>query len=442
MTPALAWAFSDSENTEPLISVKRFFSAPLKRAISVRFQPARDCSVDTRQRGNAVRNRVHFQPVTQGVRLDQAVRLAPTCGRSGAAGGAVRGRSSFTPRPAAQRMAGAPSRALCIAFRLTPARGDASKLVASLCGPIGSGVAVASATRLQPFCNSQNIDIVTLSVVVARLHGGASRYACAGAREGARACRVFGKSATLQPVEYIDVEQWVNGCRTVAARLHLQPASPSLGNQGLRGVHSNILVGGYRCAVPDGLASGVRRGRVAESFGDFRPGGAVDLGAMGLPGVWAENGGFLRVCGAGSGRVGMPMLEILAQSIGFAALSDIRHKPVRLQGVALAVPMAGGGDDRAEAPPSPPSRARPIPCTKRHAIFPIWNGISARQSGLIHSGAVRNADGTRQGGGRTDGSGSGWGIRHPAKRALGLGGGLAGMPRRFCDGSVGVSHVN
>ncbi|OYZ10815.1 MAG: hypothetical protein B7Y36_08290 [Novosphingobium sp. 28-62-57] len=199
--------------------------------------------------------------------------------------------------------------------------------------------------------------------------------------EGARACREFVKSATLQPDQYIDLEQWVNGCRTVAVRLHSQPAWQGLQDQGLRGVQSNILVGGYRCTVPDGLASGVKGARGGESFGDFRPGaalgGAVDRGEIEQLGACGENGGILRVCGGASGLVGRPMLEGLAQSVGFAGLSDLGHKPVRLtQGAAWAASMGGVAIGPRHPPCPQRHRARPL-APSRPRFFQFGTGIRA-----------------------------------------------------------------
>jgi hypothetical protein len=435
------------------LPVKRFFNARLEGAISVWFTPARDRSFDVRQHVEAVRDRLHFQRLTQGARLGQAMRFAPTCGRSGGAGeagaGAVRGRASSTPRPDAKAMAGASIRTLGLAFRLTPARCDASKLVATFGGPDGSGVAVAGATHLQPWCNSQSIDFAALSVAVARLQAGASRHVRAYVRVGARVSGGFGKPATLQPSELIHMDHKVSGCRAVAARLRLQPASDRAADRACAVVQANILAAGYRRGSLDGRSSGVKRGRVGETFGDFRPGadragwrsasssaGSVRISAR------CENGGFLRVCAGRSGLVGKPMLEGCTQSLGFAWFSDQQRKPSGLLVGPSSSPWstrsAGGGIDRPAAPPSPPSCARPSPCTLAHAVCQIWTGYPA----LIHSGALRGLAGARQSGRLRIGSGCGLGVRQPAKRVLGRGAGLAGMPRRFCDGSAGVIRVN
>lgn len=417
------------------------------------FTPARDRSFDVRQHVEAVRDRLHFQRLTQGERLGQAMRFAPTCGRSGGTGeagaGAVRGRSSSTPRPALQSMAGASSRALGFAFRLTPARWDANKLVATFGGPDGSGVAVAGATHLQPWCNSQSIDFAALSVAVARLQAGASRHVRTYVRVGARVSEGFEKPATLQPSQLIHVDHKVSGCRSVAARLRLQPASTGAENGALGVVQRNILAAGYPWRGLDVACSGVKRGRVGETFGDFRPG--ADRAGWRSASIWAgsvrisarcENGGFLRVCAGRSGLVGRAMLEGCAQSLGFAWFSDWQRKPsgllVTASASAWASRSAGGGIDRPAAPPSPPSRARPSPCTLAHERAGFWTGYPA----LIHTGAVRSLAGTRQSGGLRIGSGCGLGVRHPDGQAPGRGVGLAGIPRRYCDGSAGVSRVN
>lgn len=441
LTPARAWGFNGSDNTEPFEPVNRVILRTAGQALSCGLAPARDCRDQLRKLLIVNSNRLPFSsPPAPREAIGQPAPIAPDCSRSDAAGNAVRG-CALPPRPACSAVPGA---ALCAsprALRLTPTHGDANKLAARFAAPAGSGGRVATATVPQPSGNLQHIENAALFSTVAELQALASRHAHAGMHLPARACRGLSKAATLQPLQIRYVEQWVRGCSVVAARLRLQPAIDQAGNEACRAAGSNILAGRYPRRVLDVACSGVKEARVALTFGDFgaarisgRRVGHLDLGAMGTSSASGRNGGFPRVCGAGCGRVGRVMLEGCAQVPGNAGISCLRRQPFRLRAsAALGAPIGS------EAPPLPPSRARQSPCTLAAAIFPIWNGFSSPAPILRFAPRLEKP---RQGWGGSIGSGCGMIRGQSATRRSGRGVMLAGKPRRFCDGSAGVACVN
>lgn len=243
------------------------------------------------------------------------------------------------------------------ACALTPARWDAIRLASHWPTHCGSGGAVADATVLQPLCNRYPSEIIGNIGVVARLHLVASRYARGGGRVHAPTRMCVRIAATMQPLSFAHIYQWVGGCKAVAKRLQLQPAAVAPRSAAFGATQMNILAAGYSARGPGRAIRGNSEGQRPKSFRVFawavcrssstRCAGQLVRGAK-------RNGGFLRVSRAVPGPVGMIMLEGCAYPTESRRFSASERKPVRLNGADRAHP---GGVDRAAPGAGSPTRA-------------------------------------------------------------------------------------
>ncbi len=384
---SLAGAFGRSYYSDQLNLVNmdrgKIFGASLSlRAIAARARA---------KRASAVRNRLHFSHLAPCDVPGAPLPVAPTHGRSGAAGVAVRGRS-LCLTPARCGVHGVAIRALSLASSLPRPVGRAIRLARQLDDANGSGVPVASATAVQPRCNWQALVFHTQFLPVAELRALLTRdaHVCVCARTHVHMCAC--DAATLQPSIFILTYQYVVGCSSVAAQLQLQlaPCGGSIGRSGARA--GNILAGGYRTALHRGsidarqvLPSSVMRGRGGETFGVFGLAAGRAIGGAAAIVRAGRNGGFLRVSGAASGRVGMVMLEGMAQCLGNAGQIGLRRKPVRLNG---ETPL--GGLSRARVGGRPQARAH-IPSPLAHHVNRIWIGVSRRSILPTHAQGAAGA---------------------------------------------------
>lgn len=240
-------------------------------------------------------------------------------------------------------------------FRLPPARSSARKMVAKWRPTDGSGVAVATATVAQPFCNHHDIDTQRFSLAVARLHPLASRDVRVCRRAGARACRTFRNPATLQPSIIIQWIEWLSGCKTVAPRLQLQPGMRCCATAADGLPIRNILAGGYGAALCGVLIRGWIEGHRGETFGPDGCAGVARGEVEGGQVLGRRNGGNQPFLGVALGRVGKAVLEWIAQGYGLPAIFRRGRKLSHLaHGEAGRAAAGRGGIDRAEAPrPSP-----------------------------------------------------------------------------------------
>lgn len=404
-----------------------------------------------RKHGKAVRNRLPFNRLAPRSIFGTALPGGTDCSRSGAAGGAVRGCSS-SPRPVPMQKTFAWSdEALagvalgfvwCLDLHclLTPTRASAKKISARFAGPNGSGGWVASATTLQPRCNHQSTDIAPLFTVVAELRAQASRDVRVRVCACTRACRGGQNLQLLQPLKNSYILELVSGCKMVARRLRLQPRQNQAGSGTSCSLGMNILVAGYAGLRSDAVCSGVKGGRVAQTFGVFGRRCASAWARSGGGSIDGEKAGIAGVCEGQIAPVGRVMLEGLTKAQQLQGLARLRRQPIGLLHRWSTAGSAGGGGDRPAAPPLPPSRARQSPCTQAQAIFSNWNGVSASPD-HIRLTALRVAR-TRQGWAGTIGSGCGNDRGQSARRMRGQGMMQGFGLRRFCDGNAGAACVN
>lgn len=341
------------------------------------------------KRASAVRNRLHFSHLAPRGLTGAASRMAPKRGRSGAAGDAVRGRSICLP-PLAIAHPGPSSRAHTLALPLPRPVGHAKRLARQLAGHRGSGAAVAVATRLQPVCNSQTIDIIASFWAVARLHARPSRHArvCVYACTRAHICAR--DAATLQPLNITYINHVVSGCRVVAGRLQVATAADAAVIGAGSPAKRDILASGNAarrvgCCRSSGAGCirGVMRGLGGESFRVF----GLAAGGLGGAAIGRQNGGFLRFPAPRSAHVGRVMLEGLAYPAGKAALSGMAPKPVRLN---RETPPGGASSARGGGRPQ--ARAR-SPRSLTHHVNRIWIGVPAclpSSSDALRWGAAGN----------------------------------------------------
>jgi hypothetical protein len=134
------------------------------------------------------------------------------------------------------------------------------KMACQLGEQAGSGEPVASATVLQPACNSQHVVFAVVSMAVARLHALPSRHARACVRERTHARTCTREVATLQPHSITYKYHMLTGCISVAPWLHAQPAYFCRRIGADRACVGNILAGGNDGAVRQVLSSTVMQG--------------------------------------------------------------------------------------------------------------------------------------------------------------------------------------
>lgn len=371
---------------------------------------------------------------------------APDCGRSGAAGDAVRGRSlDLSPRPAAalQPVRLALPAPLSLST-LTPARWQSKSLVVQSRGANGPGGAVPNGTSPEL---ARNFQAIETAAFFAQFHGSAlaPRVHVRGRVYASVRAHVRGAfSGTPEPTNIIVIEHRVIGSKSGSAQFQFGTADRAALSFGGFPSVINILAVGYSSAVDQDRSSTVIRGRGGETFG---------LGVAGSASTWAieglglvdqvrltrrsENGGIPPFLGAPTGRVGRGMLEGRAQGVGIAALSCPRRLPVRLTRAALV--EGPRGSRRASAPPLAPIAPSVLPSTLAHERGQIWIGSAIRIRGLEHSAASRCQTGRRA-------TGSGWGSADPKTRATTTGRGIGGVvrdcPRRNAHGRTGGAGVN
>ncbi len=362
-------------------------------------------------------------------------------GRSGGVADAVRGRS-FDPRPAGEGRA----LGVAVAGRLTPARGSARKLDVNSRRAIGSGGAVPAEPAWNRTRNWQSIEIATIFSRFQRFQPVVSRHVRAPVCARSRAHIRVRDAGTVEPYKHIYVLQIDIGSRGGSR------AVPSGSRDGERGTgpadlgDGNILAGRYDRRVVQLGWRGHFHAPLRENFGRFRLGGAVAGGGDGLDRGGARplvgNGGFLRVSGCRSERVGRLRLEGCAQGVGVAAFSGLRHQPSRLR--RRIAQARQGGLDRAGHPPMPPFRAAISP---RGLAREAGRNLDRRfRSDLIDHGIKCGVAGNRQGLSGTIGSGLGVEQRRVAELATGRGAMLSGSDReklrRSAQARAGGCDVN
>ncbi len=345
-------------------------------------------------------------------------------------------------------------------FPCPPARWSASSLAGQLPGADRARGAVAGATAVQLRCNRLATEIIGLIATVAPV-ADFPRASCVCAWTRAHV-RIYTRE-NAQPCNhsYISTQyQIVTGYSEVAQRLQLQPFAVATSDRGGKAREFNIIEGRYRsigCAsILIGLMRGRKGGRSAKTFGPVlrlvrsgqRSGPAssscsadLDQGAR----AQGRNGGFLRVCGVGSGPVGTGRLEQWAERRRNARFSACRRKLGRLTGTALAgrqgraasIDQGDAWARSAERGGRPPRAARLIPRPFAHAIFPDLDPASID---LIHDRAATVREG-RQGSNWPTGSGEASRVT-AAQRGAGRGC-IAGLEvRRSSETSGRRAHVN
>jgi len=361
-------AVSGSEKTDHLLPVK-----PCGKDAGQCFAaPARDCSNGAGHGAVAVRNRLHFSHIARGSMLGLAWRLAPTCGRSGAAGDAERGRSLCLTR-AGSRHPG-PSRSVApLALPLPRPVWHVRKLARQLAGQCGSGVAVLAGTARELGQYHKIYAFQCLGRSSGGSKVGPSRHARGRARMRPPA-RVYARGFnSWNSHGIILINHHVNG--TVEGSVGVLSGSGQNWAQfgvvfrGGARLEPNILASENAAVPSSGCHSGaadarssVMRGRAGESFrvsglaAPARWSSAAPIEGAPIEPAWArKNGGFLRVSGGASARVGRAMLEGVAYRPELKRYFGMPHQPVRLTVRARA------GADRAGHPPYAPIRGGRAP---------------------------------------------------------------------------------
>jgi hypothetical protein len=340
--------------------------------------PARDCSNGAGHGAVAVRNRLHFSHIARGSMLGLAWPLAPTCGRSGAAGDAERGRSLCHSR-AGLRHPGPSRNAASLALPLPRPVWHVRKLARQLARQCGSGVAVLAGTARELGQYHKIVVCECLSHSSGSSKADPSRHARGRARMRTPA-RVYARglnfwnSHAIIPINH-ELKGSVEGSVRVLGGSGQNCARSGVLIGGREWLEPNILAGGnaarpFSCcrSIGAGCIRGVMRGLGGESFRVFGL-AAGDLGGAAIEG---RNGGFLRFPGGRSAHVGTIMLEGLAYPAGMAALSGLPRLPVRL--TAQTPP---GGASAARGGGRPQARAR-SPRSLAHHVNRIWIGVRGR----------------------------------------------------------------
>lgn len=374
--------------------------------------------------------------------------MAPTCGRSGAAGGAERGRSfDLSPRPDSALAACAARRwRPGASFDLTPTRWRSMNMAGQSRAAHGAGMRFQAGTVLEPSWNHQLTDIAAFSGPVPRFQLPASRVMRACACVRTRAYTRGKNGLNLEPVTFIYLNHIDSGSKSVPNQFQtgssLEPLDRSPRSNGGKPSETNKIAVGYsRCAASIAVQvapSTVIHPRAAKTFGlGARPVGAVGLDLVGSAalGSLGENGGFLRFSGAGWARVGMAMLEGRRERRGNAWVAHLAHQPVRL--TRLVRQEGRGGSRSAPRPPFAPFARSAAPSMVARET--IGNSTD------LDRGTMRSPAESPETLRATIGSGLGFVRCASGKRVAGRGecaGDVRGMPRRMAHGRTGGASVN
>lgn len=361
----------------------------------------------------AVCARSSGSPLPDGAMVDgRLVRSdrAPDCDRSGREAGAVRDRSfRLPPRPVAIGWPVRVRRGLGYRTRYL----DPDPLTIQDDGwpisvPKRGRVAVPTGTAEEPRWNHHLSEIISFSVRFQRFQLGASRDAHVYVHEHTRTHTRGPISGTLEPLDYISINQLVNGSREVPKRFQLGTVSLALAVARRKAGDFNKLGGGYCLGFADcvdrGGSSTVMRGRAAQTFGRRalgRADRADQAGSSDVGGDAGRNGGFLPFVGGQLARVGRAMLEGMAQGRGFACLGPVCQLPVSLRHrLGLGDPW---GASTPWAPPRAPFAAAPSPSMLAHERGRIWIGFAPLNLGASASPPVgrQDLDGSSGRGGRS-----------------------------------------
>lgn len=364
---------------------------------------------------------------------------------------ATGGRSAFAPRV---RTNPGPFPRDQLVSRCTPARWVAGKMDCQWPSPFGSGVAVLIRTDAEPRQNHQPIEIAAFSRPVLRFSGNARASRMRPRTHGGARVYARQKHRTTEPHLIIMYNHRFSGSGVVLAWFSSEPARQSAPKAveiaSIRSIR-NKIPGGYSSAAhvsPSGLpirgqiggraAKSFRAGHAAGALGRVG-GGSIDLGgsadldqAQRSP----KNGGFLRVSGCRSARVGTAMLEQVSESRGNAWIVEPRRKLCRLtSGTARGADRLalGGASAAAAGGVPPPCAARLVPSPLADAIFLI--SIDDRTA--CHAGPVNG----RQVGGAETGPGD-RAFRALRRAAAGRGVNADWGLRRSGQPSGGSAHVN
>jgi hypothetical protein len=345
----------------------------------------------------------------------------PDCDRSSRAADEVRDHAFASPWPVVRRL----DERRVGAVRLTPARWSAKIDVGQAQRDIGPGGMVPDGTALEPRWNRQVSDIIAIWGRFQQFQPVASHDARIGACRGTRAYAHEGFAGTLEPHDYIYINELVSSSKAVPT--WFQPGTAwlevagSLRDADLR----NILGVGYACVASLASLSSAKRGRGGESFGIAIGGGADprDLG----------NGGFLRVFEARDGLVGRVLLEGWSQEAESNGRSWPRHLPDRQR--------CGGwrGLDRRREGAMPP-----LPRVSPHRL------VARQTGGIFIEVAPPNLQGECKPAGMAQTwdmrKGSGWGSPLAAqartRRGLGMMALIGGRLRRTAHARSGCGDVN
>lgn len=379
--------------------------------------------------------------------------LAPTRGRSDAAGGANSGRSfDLSPRPG--RRAGGLWLALSRLEHLFPLDPDpltTQELGRPIAGSKRGRVPVPSGTAVELRWNHHPFEIAGYSCRFQRFQLCASRDARVCVRVQTRAYTRGQNHGTLEPIRFILTDHEVKGSSEVPNRFQLGTAGRAAGRVGRKSSNLNILAGGYSSGVVQAGRSTVIRGRLGETFGRRAAGGGsagpitageagqlVGREALGRCSTWcAQNGGNQPFRGARPGRVGKAMLEGGSEGRGKAPVLGRCRMPVRLRRTLPG--EAPGGSRGPSAPPLAPIAPGSPPSMLAHERGRIWIGAASSDLGRMVACVDR-----RQTGGSCNGSGCGCAdrITRAAKAGRGGSGGDLGEPGRRAQGRTEAACVN
>lgn len=373
--------------------------------------------------------------------------MAPTCGRSGAAGGAERGRSfDLSPRPDSELAACAARRwRLGASFDLTPTRWRSMNMAGQSRASHGVGMRFQAGTDLEPCWNRQLTDIVAFSGPVPRFQLPASRVMRVCACVRTRAYTRGKNGLNLEPVTFIYINHIYIGSKSVPNQFQtgssLEPLNRSHRSNGGKASETNKIAVGYsRCTASIAVqvaASTVIHPRAAKTFGLGVRSAGLDLVGSGALGSLGENGGFLRFSGAGWALVGTAMLEGMAERRVNAWVSMAAHLPVRLTRASRQ--EGRGGARSAPRPPFAPFARSAAPSTTAHERAGFWIGLA-----FLDRGQMADLGERPQTWKRMIGSGLGLLCAQPAKPYAGRGDSdvMRGNPRRNGHGRTGGAGVN
>ncbi len=310
--------------------------------------------------------------VKSAAKINKSCGLAPTCGRSGGAAGAVRGRTN-RPRPDCRAHVWRKRLASLCPCHLTPAHLFATSLASHFADRHGSGTAVAVQLRCNRFATGNQLKSLRF---MDGLRGCnlAPRAMRARAYVRSRAHICARNAATLQPLYITYIYHMFSGCSEVAGGLQLQPDAMGVELRCRAVLRPNILSAGYSSKLVQASIWGNSEAARRESFRDF--GGAVGRSAW-RAAVW-RNGGFLRFWWDATAAVGRVASEGCRQVFDVARFSGDARLPDRL--VRSVTVGRSRRPSVADRPGRCPQRAGHFARPLADPIFRIWNSIGPRRA--------------------------------------------------------------